>query len=414
MLEVQKYLKEKGLDSLVKEFNIKVNDYDNIVVLNYCQISSPKFNLVSDECRSLILEKNTWRVLSYPFQRFYNYGENIDFNTCKTIDPIRIASFDKDPVFISRHIQDAIIEHKIDGSIVTLWFFNGKWNVSTRSMAYAEGQTNMGRTFVQVFEDAAKKTNLYQTLEKDISLRDFCFTFELTSAENRVVTPFDKPNITLIGARYLKEETNYREVSRTELAHLAQAFKVDRPKTYQVSSYKELVELVNSFPCMEEGVVLVWEVENGSHIRLKCKNVSYLAIAHMRNNGAISPKRILSLVMSNEQAEYLRYFECDSKYVNFVESEYTQAKERIKSIYDENKNLVSQKDFAIAIMAKTVYNFEQGVIFSMRKKGGDMELHLKELGPDKIAKGMNLRATFAKKFNVTIEEEDSNDGGGWK
>ena len=114
-LNTQKYLDEKGLKSLVEEFNIKVNEYDDVIVLNYCQISSPKFNSICDECRSLILEKNTWRVLSYPFQRFYNYGESIDFNTCKVIDPIRIASFEKDHIFISRHIQDAIIEHKIDG-----------------------------------------------------------------------------------------------------------------------------------------------------------------------------------------------------------------------------------------------------------------------------------------------------------
>jgi hypothetical protein len=263
----------------------------------------------------------------------------------------------------------------------------------------------MGRTFAQVFEDAAKKTDLYKTLENDHLLRDFCFTFELTSPETRVVTPFYEPNITLIGARHLKEEANYRELSRTELSHLAQVFKVDRPKTYKVSSYKELVELVNSFHCLQEGVVLVWEVENGSHIRLKCKNVSYMAIAHMRNNGAISPKRILTLIMANEQAEYIRYFEEDSKYVNFVETEYTQSKERIKSIYRDNMSLVSQKDFALAIMPKTVYNFEQGVIFTMRKKGGTVEDALKELGSNKIAKGMNLRNLFVKKFGVSIEEE---------
>ena len=412
MLEVQKYLKEKGLDSLVKEFNIKVNDYPDIVVLNYCQISSPKFNPICDECRSLILEKNTWKVLSYPFQRFYNAGEGV--NDCESsplkkmfpnLYPVRIASYSKLNLK-SYQIKNAIIEHKIDGSIVTLWFFNGKWNVSTRSMAYAEGQTNMGRTFAQVFEDAVRKTDFYKTLENDHLLRDYCFTFELTSAENRVVTPFTDPNITLIGARYLKEESNYRELSRAELSHLAQVFKVDRPKTYKASSYEELVELVNSFHCLQEGTVLVWEVENGSHIRLKCKNVSYLAIAHMRNNGAVSPKRILTLIMENEQAEYKNYFPEDSKYIDFVELEYVQLKERIKSIYRDNMNLVSQKDFALAIMPKTVYKFEQGVIFTMRKNGGTVEEILKEIGPDRIAKGMNLRDLFVKKFGVSIEEEE--------
>lgn len=407
-LNTQKYLLEKGLNSLIKEFGIKVNQYDDICVLNYDQILSPKFNSICDECRSLILKNNTWEVLSYPFQRFYNFGESIDFNICKVIDPIRIASFDKDPVFISRDIKNSVIEHKIDGSILTLWFFNGKWNVSTRSMAYAEGQTNMGRTFSQVFEDAAKKTDLYKALEKDPLLKEFCFTFELTSSENRVVTPFTEPNITLIGARHLKEETNYRELSRTELAHLASVFNVDRPKTYKVSSYKELVELVNSFHCLQEGVVLVWEEESGSHIRLKCKNVSYMAIAHMRNNGAISPKRILSLIMTNEQHEYLIHFECDKLYFDFVIAEYSETKNRIETIYKEFMGLENQKDFALSIIPRTVYAFEKGVLFEMRKNGKTVDDILKDIGPDKISKGMSLRERFSKRFNIVSEDDEIN------
>jgi len=405
MLEVQKYLKEKGLDSLVNEFHIKANEYDNIVVLNYDQIESPRFNSICDECRSLILEKDTWNVISYPFQRFYNTYEGFDFNSCKVIDPVRVASLNKEPAILSFPIEDAIIENKLDGSICTIWNYNGKWNCSTRSMAFAEGSTTLGRTFSQVFEDAVKKTKLYSALETIENAKDFCYTFELTSPETRVTTPFSETKITLIGARHLKEETNYRELSRTELFHLAQLFNVDRPKTYTVKSYKELIEMVEKFNCMDEGVVLVWEMENGSHIRSKCKNPAFVAISNMRNNGAISPRRILTLVMANEQHEYLKYFECDSKYVSFVEEEYNKSKERIKTIYNENRNLVNQKDFALAIMPKTVYSFEQGVIFTMRKKNEDVEKVLKDLGSDKIAKGMNLKGLFVKKFGLNVEDD---------
>jgi hypothetical protein len=156
---------------------------------------------------------------------------------------------------------------------------------------------------------------------------------------------------------------------------------------------------------MEEGVVLIWEQEDGSHIRVKCKNPAFVAISNMRGNGSISPKRILTLVMKNEQHEYLRYFECDKHYFDFVEEEYSKFKDRIASIYSQNSHLESQKEFALAIMANTIYNIEQGVMFTMRKKNVLVDNVLNELGPEKIAKGMNLKAAFLKKFNVVVEEE---------
>jgi hypothetical protein len=125
----------------------------------------------------------------------------------------------------------------------------------------------------------------------------------------------------------------------------------------------------------------------------------------MRGNGSISPKRILTLVMKNEQHEYLRYFECDKKYFDFVIEEYTKFKDRVTSIYSKNSHLESQKEFALAIMANTVYSIEQGVMFTMRKRNLTVDNVLNELGPDKIAKGMNLKAAFLKKFNIVVEEE---------
>ena len=115
MLEVQKYLKEKGLDSLAKEFNIKVTDYDKICVLNYNQIEFPRFHLICDECRALILEKGTWNVVAMSFVRFYNTYEGFDFNSCKVFDPVRIASFNKEPQILSFPIEDAFVENKLDG-----------------------------------------------------------------------------------------------------------------------------------------------------------------------------------------------------------------------------------------------------------------------------------------------------------
>lgn len=406
MLEVQKYLKEKGVAALVKEFAIKVTDYPDRVVLNYNQIDSPRFHPICDECRALILKKDeNWSVLANSFRRFYNYGEGVDLSL-KVKDAIRLPSYNEQ-LLKSYSIKDALVGLKLDGSLLSYYFDGEKWNCATRSMAYAEGTTAFGRTFAQVFDDAAKKTNLYNITNNigNEFLKNNTLIFELTSPETRVTTPFTETKITLLAARSNKEEDNYREFTQEGLDHLAKVLGCDRPKTYNIMCEAELLELVNYFPCMEEGVVLVWEQLNGSHIRVKCKNPAFVAISHMRNNGAISPKRILTLIMKNEQHEYLRYFNDDKKYVDFIEEEYLKLKDRIKCVYDEYKHLESQKDFAIAIMAKSVYSIESGILFTIRKKNTSVEKILMEIGADKIAKSMNLKAEFSKKFNITVEEE---------
>lgn len=406
MLEVQKYLKEKGLETLVKEFSIKVTDYPDRVVLNYNQINSPRFHPIVDECRALILKKDKDQtVLANSFRRFYNYGEGVDLSL-KVRDAVRLPSYNEQ-ILESYPIMNAQVGLKLDGSLLSYYNDGEKWNCSTRSMAYAEGTTALGRTFAQVFDDAAKKTKLYDITNNigNEFLKNNTLVFELTSPETRVTTPFTETTITLIAARSNREEDNYREFTKEGLDYLSTIIDCARPKTYNIMSEAELDALVNYFPCMEEGVVLVWEQLNGSHIRLKCKNPAFVAISHMRNNGAISPKRILTLVMKNEQHEYLLHFADDKKYVDFVEEEYIKLKDRIKCIYDEYKHLESQKDFAIAIMAKCVYSIEQGVMFTMRKKNSSIENLLIEIGPEKIAKGMNLKSIFSKKFNIVVEEE---------
>ena len=83
-LEVQKFLDdeyEDGLDRLTELFGIKVRRYpeDNLVLLDYNQIDSPKTHPIVIECRSLILALDTLEVVSRKFDRFFNLGEAPDF-----------------------------------------------------------------------------------------------------------------------------------------------------------------------------------------------------------------------------------------------------------------------------------------------------------------------------------------------
>ena len=75
-LAIQKAIRERGLDAVVDEFSLKVREEGDLVQLNYNQIDSPRGVVEADECRGLILRRDTWEVVAHSFTRFFNLGES--------------------------------------------------------------------------------------------------------------------------------------------------------------------------------------------------------------------------------------------------------------------------------------------------------------------------------------------------
>ncbi|MGK7899383.1 MAG: RNA ligase, partial [Xenococcus sp. (in: cyanobacteria)] len=79
-MKLQNYLRDQGLTNLVNEFKIKVNrhqDFPNLVCLKYSQLESPLEKKIVQQCRGIILdESQDWQIVSYPYDKFFNYGES--------------------------------------------------------------------------------------------------------------------------------------------------------------------------------------------------------------------------------------------------------------------------------------------------------------------------------------------------
>jgi len=230
-MKTQEYLKKYGLKKLQDEFSIIVTDYPDRVVLNYNQIESPRFNTICDECRALILRKNTWDVMARSFDRFYNVGEfirNKDFPVLK-----------------------AIVQEKIDGSLLSVYHDGEKWCVSTRKMAFAEGTLPIGITFKQLFDKAIYNTKVMDVLNSYTNALYFTWIFEITSPENRVVTPYNERSVALIGARHLQTQ---EEMSSNDLNDFSEVMKVRRPKTFECNSIENLQRKAEHIMACLEGV----------------------------------------------------------------------------------------------------------------------------------------------------------------
>jgi hypothetical protein len=76
MLYVQQYLIDgNSLSSLNENYGIKTTIRDDLVILNYSQIDSPKKHPIVMECRGLVLEIPSYRIVARSFPRFFNWGE---------------------------------------------------------------------------------------------------------------------------------------------------------------------------------------------------------------------------------------------------------------------------------------------------------------------------------------------------
>lgn len=336
-MKVIEYLKEHSLEEL-EELGCNITKYPDYFVLNYNQISGDKYDPILRECRALVLDYNL-NVLCRSFDRFYNYGE--------------------DPKSNDFRIDLAETTSKLDGSAIQVWWnpYLERWNVSTRKMAHAEGETKFGNTFwdlalkafnnVPGFIDYPSKNILGQIFDK--FSKDLTFIFEVTSPENRIVTRYSDYKLWLLAIR--DKEGNYHSTDC-----LKDIF--TRPPRHTFNNIESIMKAAKELPTLEEGYVCNW-----NNWRIKVKNPSYLAVAHLRQDGNLSIKSIVTLVMSNDEEEYLQYFQEDRQFfIPYIEAR-EKAFELIDKLWNETKDIVDQKEFALKVKDYPVASF----LFALRR-----------------------------------------------
>lgn len=351
MLKVQEFLLERpdyetAIADLVSEYHIKVKEYDDMIVLNYDQIDSPRFNELVDDCRGLILSKDFETVYCRPFTRFYNLGEG------------NIQNFD---------FEVSSIYEKLDGTLMSLWYHPVKniWNISTRKTANAEGTVAASeRTFRQLFLRGMRlPTNMSdkdftEYMEKRIgAYKDHTFIFEMTSPENRIVTPYSEYQDYLIGVRH-----NTRLLDTYgPIENFVTLFDGDvkLPKTYSFSNKEDIVNSLSNLKPLDEGYVVFNPL---NEMRVKVKSPAYVAVHHLYDNG-LNPKKIAVLVMQNEYEEFLAYFPEDREmFVPYINA-FEKMKHDINDVFQRHNTLEDQKEFALAIKD---FPFNS-ILFQMRK-----------------------------------------------
>ena len=222
------------------------------------------------ECRGTILdETDNYKPVCVPFYKFGNYGEpyadDIDWSTAK-------------------------VQEKIDGSLIKVWCYKGKWRVSTNKTINAETANinNDDDTFLNIFNKAWAKTGkLFGELNPDYN-----YMFELISPQTRVVIPYMETKLYHIGTRDINS-----------LQELDVDIGIEKPKVFGLSTIEECVEAAKNLDRYHEGFIVV----DSKWRRIKLKSPIYVAIHHILNN-ITSKKRVVKLILLGEDQEVIAYF----------------------------------------------------------------------------------------------------------
>jgi RNA ligase len=341
----QDLIAKHGIEYL-KELNIIAKEYEDRVCLKYT-LMSPKFNPVVEECRGLILSLPDFEIISRPFDRFFNYGE----------DPERQNYF---------NWANSIVFEKRDGTLIHVYNYKNKWYAGTTGTALAEGNpqlidgSKIGETFYWLFLEALNNSGCSGIDELMVNQpKNYTFLFELTSPKNKIITIYDKTELRLLAIRNRDsgKYIDYNKIINNEFDEVTRYCPL--VKVYKLKSVSEINSFMESMGDTEEGFVCY---DPDIQMRIKIKNPEYVKLHHIRGN-SISNKSIIRLLVSGEIDEYLSYFPEDISVLKPYINRYKKMIKDIISTYDKLKYIENQKSFAKEAN-KYVFN---SILFSLKK-----------------------------------------------
>lgn len=278
ILDIQKFIYNNPTDWKEKLSNapyyLQIYKWENLPLYGFkYQTTKSDLSLsIVQEARGLILNENGY-VVAYPFYKFFNYQEP----NAAVID-----------------WRSAFATLKIDGSLITVFYYNNEWQVATssgRPADKADLNDILYPNFRALFDAAAKNSGLdFNNLK---IYNTYCF--ELVSKVNKVVIDYEKPKLYHI---FTRSKTTFEE-------DIYENIGIEKPKRFNFNSKKDYQELVKKMETENvEGIV----VQDRHGNRVKMKTESYLRKHYLRNNNVWSKKRIIDIILAGGADEVIGYF----------------------------------------------------------------------------------------------------------
>lgn len=354
---------------------IKTSWMDDYVLLKYNQLESDFSEEIVRECRGCIFYiphgRHEWAdIVCYPFEKFGNYGESyvpeIDWTTATVLE-------------------------KVDGSLIKVWHHKGAWHVSTNGTIDARRAPTAveGLSFYDIFLRALEKNGNSQ-LFFDALDPDYTYMFELVSPETRVTIEYSETAIYYLGARNI--------MSLEEIKHYwfpaaddAFSYFIRLPKQYPLTSLEDCINAANAMSKDEEGFVVSDQYFN----RIKIKSPEYLIAAHLRNNGAITTKRVIEMARADQLDDFCAYTPQYSAFVDKVLdalSEYEEALGDMQAMAIKAREMeMPAKHFAEYLKREELRSDLQGFAFAcFNGKAASAKDYLSKMSVGKLVEVLKI------------------------
>lgn len=292
---------------------------------------------ITIQCRGLITENTTGKVLVRPFKKFFNYEEVI----FKDVIPSK-----GDYVYV---------QEKMDGSLGILFCYEGEWIMATRG-SFTSEQAIRGMEILK---------KQYPLFDK-IWMQEYVYLVEIIYPENRIVVEYGKEKITFLSVVLNEGFTGWKPTDETEL-HWTTACSIfaangikksDIVKTEQHFNFSD--ELYKSLKQKnennKEGFVLRFfpgnfrmKIKFEDYVRLHkvMTNISTTAVWEVLSNGGTMDNLLKDV--PDEFYDKIREYENEliGQYETLL-NEYQWIFNKVRNVYfDVHQKEFNRRDFAL-------------------------------------------------------------------
>jgi T4 RnlA family RNA ligase len=301
------------------------------------------------ECRGLVFDKKTGKIISRRYQKFFNLGE---------IEETRNIDLSKPHVILE----------KLDGSMISVIK-----HPETKELVCL---TKMGITDTSKNADAFLQSKPhYLKWCSDTLTQNITPIFEWCSRKNRIVIDYPEDRLVLTAMRH-NHTGEY--IPYDQMKKIANFFDIDCVKTVTLNNLEE----VKSFLDME-GVVI--RFDDGNMIKIKAEDY---VLKHKTKESVIHEKTVIEIILKESLDDVLPLLDDDyrNKIVDFNDNllrslQFTIAV--IDAIFDL-KSKLERKEFALSIQSADPYY--KSILFEKYK---NPEKSIKEITYDLIRKNLS-------------------------
>lgn len=320
-MELMKYINshEDWRTSLAASpYHLTIAQDGEYFILKYNMIESNFEYKIVQEARGCIVRYdatiNQWICVCHPFDKFFNYGEKYS----------AVGELDWDTV---------VVQQKIDGSLIKIWYDKNNWHISTNGTIDAFkaecGDTTFGDLVIKA---TSTIPNFWTTLDPN-----YTYMFELTSPFNHIVIKYVGTTIWFLGRR--------NNLSDKEDNELPEMMNLRRPAIFPYNSLAECIAAAHAMGDDEEGYVVV----DTNYKRIKIKGDEYLRLHHMRGNGPLNVLRVVEMWQTGSLDDFIAYYE---EYKEFVDEVLDNLKKSIEffdmtyTTISNYSNIIERRNFA--------------------------------------------------------------------